>query len=122
MLFYSIVSITLALMFYTIGVWSEKNQGELKSWHLLMFILGLSFDVTGTTLMSMLSSESFQTNFHGVTGLAAIVLMFFHALWAAFVLIKNDKSAKESFHKFSLFVWLIWLIPYISGMMAGMCK
>ncbi|MDT8717545.1 TIGR03987 family protein [Clostridium sp. 19966] len=122
MLIYAIISITLALVFYTIGVWSEKNQGELKKWHLVMFFIGLIFDATGTTLMSKLNSSGFQFNFHGITGLAAILLMIFHALWATFVLIKNNKKSKENFHKFSIFVWLIWLIPYISGMIAGMSK
>lgn len=30
MLIYAIIFITLALVFYTIGVWSEKLQGTLK--------------------------------------------------------------------------------------------
>ena len=49
MLVYAIISITSALIFYTIGVWSEKKQGELKIWHLLVFYLGLVFDTLGTT-------------------------------------------------------------------------
>ena len=30
MLIYAIIAITMALVFYTIGVWSEKIQGSLK--------------------------------------------------------------------------------------------
>jgi hypothetical protein len=30
MLLYAMITITLALIFYTIGVWSEKGQGKLK--------------------------------------------------------------------------------------------
>ncbi len=120
MLLPAIITITLALIFYTIGVWAEKLQGELKKWHLCVFYLGLIFDTTGTTLMSKLAEGGFQLNFHGVTGLIAIVLMLFHAVWATVVLVKNDEEAKQNFHKLSIIVWIIWLVPYISGMIFGM--
>lgn len=120
MLFYAILTITLALVFYTIGVWGEKLQGRLKKWHLIIFWLGLAFDTAGTTLMSRIAKGGFQLNFHGITGLAAIILMLFHAVWATVVLYRNNEEAKVNFHKFSIFVWLIWLIPYVSGAVFGM--
>jgi uncharacterized repeat protein (TIGR03987 family) len=120
MLVYAIISITSALIFYTIGVWSEKRQGELKEWHLLVFYSGLVFDTLGTTLMSKIAKGSFQFNLHGITGLLAIILMLLHALWATIVLIRNDEKAKANFHKFSIIVWVIWLIPFISGAILGM--
>ena len=46
--------------------------------------------------------------------------MLFHALWATWVLYKNDENKKATFHKFSIVVWTIWLIPYFIGMMLGM--
>jgi uncharacterized repeat protein (TIGR03987 family) len=122
MLIYAIIAITSALIFYTMGVWSEKRQGELKKWHMLVFWIGLFFDTTGTTLMSKIVKGGFQLNFHGVTGLLAIILMLFHVLWATIVLIKNNTKAKANFHKFSITVWLIWLIPFISGAIFGMVK
>ncbi len=122
MLPYAVVSITLALVFYTVGVWSEKGQGELKGWHLVVFWIGLVFDTVGTTLMSKIASGGFKFNFHGITGLLAIILMLFHAIWATVVLFKDDKKAKANFHKFSIVVWLIWLIPFISGAIFGMAR
>lgn len=70
--------------------------------------------------MSKIVNSGFQLNFHGVTGLLAIILMLFHALWATIVLIKDDEKAKANFHKFSIIVWVIWLIPFISGAIFGM--
>src|SRR5665647_2824194 len=113
MLIYAIVTITLALIFYSIGVWSEKIQGDLKKWHLIVFWIGFIFDTTGTTLMSEIAKSGFSFNLHGLTGLLAIVLMLIHAVWATIVLIKNNPEQKKNFHKFSIFVWLIWLIPFI---------
>lgn len=120
MLILAIIAITFALVFYTIGVFCEKFQGTLKKWHVLIFYFGLIFDTIGTTLMSKLAKNGFQLNFHGITGLLAIVLMLFHALWATNVMIKNNDKAKNNFHKFSIIVWVIWLIPYISGAIFGM--
>lgn len=122
MLVSAIISITTALIFYTIGVWSEKIQGQLKSWHLILFYMGLIFDTLGTTLMSKLAKDGFVLNFHGITGLLAIILMLIHALWATFVLFKHNEKAKANFHKFSIVVWIIWLIPFVSGAAFGMIK
>jgi len=116
----AIIAITLALVFYTIGVWSEKTQGQLKKWHLVLFYVGLVFDTSGTTLMSKIASSGFMLNFHGITGLLAILLMLFHAIWATVVLVKDDEKAKANFHKLSIVVWIIWLIPFISGAIFGM--
>ncbi len=116
---YAIIFISSALLFYTIGVWSEKKQLELKRWHLIIFWIGLVFDTTGTFVMSTLTNGSFQFDFHGITGLLAILLMLGHVLWATYVLTKNDEAMKVKFHKFSLAVWSLWLIPYVSGMIYG---
>lgn len=124
MLIYAIFFITLALVFYTIGVWSEKLQGTLKPWHLGLFLLGLICDTTGTILMENIASNSTVVtsvpSLHGITGVIAIALMLVHAIWAAVVLIKKDKNMISKFHKFSIIVWIFWLIPFISGAMAHM--
>ena len=57
---------------------------------------------------------------HGITGVIAIMLMFIHALWALITLLRNDEKALKNFHKFSVVVWLIWLIPYFSPMFFAM--
>lgn len=116
---FAIVFITLALVFYTTGVWGEKLSGSLKNWHLIIFWLGLVCDTTGTTLMSRLAGDVLTISFHSITGLAAIVLMAVHAVWATAVLLRGSPKSKQNFHRFSIFVWLIWLIPYVSGMAFG---
>lgn len=119
MLIVSIIAITSALVFYTIGVWSEKLVGRLKAWHLALFWLGFVCDTTGTTLMGDMAGR-LQLNVHGLTGALAIVLMLGHALWASLVVVQKDEKAIQAFHNFSLFVWLVWLVPYLSGMAGAM--
>jgi uncharacterized repeat protein (TIGR03987 family) len=53
---------------------------------------------------------------HGLTGVIAIALMFVHAVWASVVLVRKDERWITSFHRFSVAVWLIWLVPYLSPM------
>lgn len=119
---FAIISITLALVFYSIAVWSEKLQRDLKVTHLIIFFIGLVFDVTGTVLMISLDNYNIQLNFHGLTGFIALALMLFHVIWALIVILRNNKTAKASFHKLSIVVWLIWLVPYLSRMILNMKK
>jgi uncharacterized repeat protein (TIGR03987 family) len=112
------IVITLALLFYSIGVWSERLAGRLKPWHLAFFWLGLICDTWGTGLMfEMAGGMAFDL--HGITGMVAIMLMMVHAFWATVVLVRKDENAIINFHKFSVVVWLIWLIPYFSPMIFG---
>jgi len=126
MLILAIIMITLALVFYTWGVWAEHRKGRLEPKHLILFLIGLFFDTSGTVTMSVIAkgSEAVITgiNWHAITGGLAIGLMLVHALWAAVVLKKKNEKSQKSFHKFSLFVWLLWLVPYLSGAIMAMSR
>lgn len=116
---FSFIIITLALLFYSVGVWSERFAGQLKPWHLVFFWTGLVFDTWGTgMMMDMAGGLSFDI--HGLTGLIAILLMLIHALWATVVLVRKDELMILNFHKFSVAVWVIWLVPYFSPMFIAM--
>lgn len=119
----AVITITIALIFYSIGVWSEHMTGELKAFHLVFFWLGLIMDTTGTTLMGKIAGFSLFSgtlSAHSITGALAILLMVIHAVWATVVLVKKDVAASKKFHRFSVTVWAIWLVPYVLGMMLGM--
>jgi len=69
--------------------------------------------------MSIISGSLFKLTFHGITGNIAIFLMLFHAVWAVIVLIKQNENMILKFHRFSIFVWVVWLIPMLSGIIFG---
>jgi uncharacterized repeat protein (TIGR03987 family) len=115
----SMVLITLALVFYSIGVWSERLAGRLKAWHLIFFWTGFVFDTTGTGMMMEMAGR-ITLDAHSLTGLVAIVLMLIHATWATVVLVRKQEKAIVNFHKFSVIVWLIWLVPYFNGLLLSM--
>lgn len=129
MLLTAIVLISSALVLYTCGVWSERRAGTLRTSHLALFGLGLTADASGTFVMSRIAASSTPTSagtagiltqVMAVTGAAALVLMAAHLTWAAIVLLRNRPAERLAFHRLSLIVWAIWLVPYFTGMVGSM--
>lgn len=117
----AIVIISMALIFYSVGVWSERIQGGLRGWHVVAFGLGLLCDFVGTAFMAELVRLTGQDNrLHAVLGSIAVFLMAIHAVWAYWTFRKGSEKAKKSFSRFSIIVWFIWLIPYFIGVYLGM--
>ncbi len=117
----STILISLALIFYSIGVWAERIVHFLKPWHVITFWLGFLCDVLGTLAMHKLAEGTFNLlDFHTLTGQLALWLMFAHVMWATHVVRSANEQLKTRFHRYSFIVWLIWLIPYFGGMYVGM--
>ncbi len=114
------VLITLALIFYSLGVWAEHVSRYLKGWHLVAFWTGFFFDTSGTLAMEMIRPGFDWASSHTITGQIALWLMLGHAIWATRVVRRGSEQARRRFHRLSLAVWGIWLIPYIGGMFLGM--
>jgi len=117
----STVLITFALVFYSLGVWAERLARYLKSWHVVSFWIGFAFDISGTWVMHLMAKGPFDlTEPHTLTGQIALWLMFVHAAWATYVVKRGSEKILSQFHRFSIFVWLVWLIPYFGGMFLAM--
>jgi len=117
----SAVLITLALVFYSLGVWAERIARWLRPWHVAAFWTGLAFDVSGTWAMHKLAEGPFDIlEPHTLTGQIALWLMLIHAVWATRVVRSGSEEARSGFHRYSIVVWLIWLVPYFGGMYMGM--
>ena len=127
MLIFASLAITGALVLYTIGVFKERADGSLRGPNVVLFWLGLACDTTGTTLMSIMARTSAEAApaIHGITGLAAILLMLFHAGWATLVYFQGKRGGaaalkrERTFHRLSAAVWVAWLVPYVIGMLVG---
>jgi uncharacterized repeat protein (TIGR03987 family) len=114
---------SLAFVFYTTGVFAERFQRDLLTWHLALFWLGLACDGTATEMMRQLRLAGENPGIiHTVTGVAAFSLMALHALWATWVRTRGHAEARREFHKYSVVVWVIWLLPYLGGMIAGISR
>jgi uncharacterized repeat protein (TIGR03987 family) len=112
--------ITLALVFYSVGVWSERIARYLKSWHVAAFWTGFSFDVSGTWAMHRMAQGPFDLREpHTLTGQIALWVMLAHAIWASWVARRGSSGARAGFHRYSLVVWLVWLGSYFGGVYLG---
>ena len=109
----SAILMFVALAGYSIGVWSQRIGGRLKAWHLVFFWIGLASDMSGTAMMAAI--RGIFLNVHVVTGLTALLLMLIHTVWATVVVSRKDEKAIVNFHRFSVFVWTVWLIPFFTG-------
>jgi len=114
----AVILMFAALAFYSAGVWQAFFSGQLRTSHVACYWLGLLCDVTGTELMRRLAG-GLHWNLHTATGVAALALMLIHALWATRVLRKGQQPALRAFPRISITVWVIWLIPFISGLILG---
>ena len=118
-----LVKAAVSLMFaafalYSLGVWSAVLSKRLQPWHAGLFWLGFLCDTAGTDLMRRLAG-GLRWNFHTATGAAALSLMLMHAVWATAVLVRREESRLRTFHRTSLVVWTIWLIPFVTGLIIG---
>ena len=116
------ILITLALVFYSVGVWAEHIARYLKGWHVAAFWTGFFFDISGTLAMEHIHPGFDWASAHTVTGQIALWLMFGHAIWATRVVRGGSEEIRRRFHRFSLVVWGFWLVPYIGGMVLGMTR
>jgi len=119
----SVICILAALTLYSYAVWGEQLTHQLRRPFIVAFWLGFACDTTGTSLMArMARSEAVSPSaLHFVTGLLAIVLMGVHAMWAATVWRKGqDTRAARLFHRFSRYVYGLWLIAFFSGMFVSL--
>jgi uncharacterized repeat protein (TIGR03987 family) len=117
----AVALMTAALTFYSVGVWSERLAARLKPWHAALFWLGFLCDTAGTEIMRQLAG-GLRLSLHTISGAAALLLMLGHAIWASVVLVRRNERAALTFHRVSIAVWALWLLPFVTGMVMGMTR
>lgn len=109
----SVSLIVLALCLYSLAIWADKLQGQLKTWMIITFSAAFVADLCGTSLMGLLS-DSQELSLHSYCGFLALVVMCLHLLWALLAKYRQGRSS-ELFRRFSLWAWLLWLVAFFSG-------
>lgn len=125
MLTVAIIAMTTALISYTIGVWGEKRAGTIKPFHLAAFWFGLICDTTGTEMMRRIAEAGGTpggVGLHAILGGLALVLMGVHAVWATVTYLRQNPATLHTFHRFSIGVWSLWLLPYVGGLVLANMK
>ncbi len=96
-------------------------MGQLKRWHLIVFGLGVSVDLLATWLTIKFVGAIVFTP-HAIFGFTSLFLMALHFCWAVIVYTRNHEAGRRQFSRFSLLVWSIWMLSYITGFVSGLQK
>ena len=92
----AVLAMIMAVILYTTGVFSERKAGILKQNHIIIFWSGLFFDTLGTTAMGKISN-GISFDFHGITGVLALMLMLLHVIWVTTVFTNGKDKQKKIF-------------------------
>ena len=110
----ALVMLVAALVFYSIGVWTEHVRGKVRFTDLLFILIGLVCQAVATGFLHGINSISeLVDESHLLLGILCILIILFHVFWAMWALTTIKKpDARAKFNRFSIFIWCIWLIPY----------
>jgi len=115
MLIVAIIFIVIALILYSLAIWSEQIKGVLKPWMIKTFGSAFSCDLAGTSLMFWRAPVKFEMALHSLCGYGALVIMGLHLVWALWAW-QHPGRASRYFHRFSIVAWIVWLAAFISGL------
>lgn len=107
-------SFFLALFEYSLAIMAHKATGKLKPWMMWLFGVGLLTDAIGTIFACVLTVRGWRWSTHAAFGLAAWLIMAVHFIWGLAAL-KQYRQWAESFNRWSLLAWLVWVYAFVSG-------
>ncbi|HPF26431.1 MAG TPA: HsmA family protein [Steroidobacteraceae bacterium] len=116
----SVVSITTALLLYTIAIWRNWRLKVLTSAHVVLLWFGLAADVLATQMMGMSIDGPIVWDLHTIAGYTGLLLMLLLAIVGTWARWTGKQTMLTSFHRYAIPVWLIWVASYITGVMVGM--
>lgn len=115
--------VNLALIFYTLFIFSERKTKRAGNKVLIFLTLGVIFDITATICMVIGSSKSPFT-LHGILGYSSLLGMVTDAFftWRSRYKYGKDSPLSESLHKYTLISYCWWILAYITGFLLVMLR
>ena len=116
----SVVSITTALILYTIAVWRNWRVKLLTTAQIVLLWFGLAADILATQMMGLSIEGDIVWDFHTISGYTGLVLMALLAVTGSWAKWSGREALLTSFHRLAIPVWIIWVISYMTGVIIGM--
>jgi heme A synthase len=106
----------IALLFYSVGIFTEQKKKHVTNIVLSFITLGIVFDITATTFMIIGSSNEVFT-LHGVLGYSSLTAMFIDAVLLWRYRLKNsvDTQVTNGLHLYSRIAYIWWVLAFITG-------
>lgn len=114
----SVLSITTALIAYTVAVWSNWRAKVLGTVQIVLLWIGLGADSLATKIMGA-SVEKTTWDFHTISGYTGLGLMAILAVVGSWAKLNDREDILTSFHRYAVPVWAIWVISYATGVIIG---
>ncbi len=115
--------VSLALFSYSIAVITEQVKHRISVRVLFFLSMGLSFDITATTLM-IIGSENPAFTLHGLLGYSSLTGMLIDAflLWRLCIRKGINTGVSRGLHWYTRIAYIWWIAAYITGAMIVMLR
>jgi len=115
----SVISITTALLLYTIAIWRNWRMKLLTTAQIVLLWLGLAADALATQMMGLSIEGEIVWDFHTISGYTGLILMAVLAVAGTWSKWKNREAVLTSFHRYAIPIWIIWVASYATGVVIG---
>lgn len=108
--------VLFALVFYSIGIFTEQKHKKVLPRVLTFLTLGIIADIIATALMIAGSSKGIFT-LHGIIGYSALLGMLIDnvLIWRIRLKIGIGASVSDSIHRYSRYAYIWWVVAFITG-------
>jgi hypothetical protein len=108
--------VTIALVFYSIGYFTERKKQLITSKVLLFYTVGVILDITATIFMILGSSKGMIT-LHGFIGYSSLLGMLTDTvlLWRHNLKEGPDQNVSRRLQLFSGITYTWWVIAFVTG-------
>ena len=105
-----------ALLFYTIGIFTEQKHKKVLPKVLLFLTMGIIADIIATGFMIAGSSKGIFT-LHGIIGYSSLLGMLIDnvLIWRLKIRSGINTDVPDSIHVYSRYAWIWWVIAFITG-------
>ena len=115
----SVISITTALVLYTIAIWRNWRMKLLTTAQIILLWCGLAADALATQMMGLSIEGEIVWDFHTVSGYTGLVLMAVLAVVGSWSKWSDREAVLTSFHRVAIPIWIIWVASYATGVVIG---
>jgi uncharacterized repeat protein (TIGR03987 family) len=116
------IIVNLALLFYSIGIFTQQRRHQITRRVLFFLTVGVIFDITATTCM-IIGSTNTPFSLHGILGYSSLTGMTIETILAwRHRLGRGEAEVTGGLHLYSRLAYIWWVLAYITGALLVMWR
>ena len=110
------ITVTFALIAYSLFAFTKPKQGTLNYWVLTILSIGLLLDISATILM-IIGTQKTSITPHGVIGYSALTAMLLETflIWRHWMNKGKSEPVSKGIKNYTWFAYSWWVLAYIIG-------